>query len=182
MKAMKARIPLTQKWKVQKITYTKIDDVGRFVIATCDLPFEQWREDFGMIESSIVMDKAVEIIEGVKGMKMQVEYRSVEDVKERKRMSIKTKFKCFDWNRRRFIQKIMCMNGILDQFWTRVELCADVKTLGVKEHVSRFWGRNEVVMVNRRLMNWVTVHRLKTRQSSTNRKCNRMSLVRSDGG
>jgi len=31
----------------------------------------------GMIKSSIVMDKAVEIIEGVKGMKMQVEYRSI---------------------------------------------------------------------------------------------------------
>jgi hypothetical protein len=137
MKDMRASIPLTREGKIPRMTLTEIGDVGRFVSAACDLPYGEWKENFGMVGSTVGMDEVVSIIEKVRGRKMDVEYRTVEDVR-REKEECKDEMKVF-W----LELEEMCAMGEEGKGIIRPvlnEVCPNVKPMSVEEYVRKFWS------------------------------------------
>lgn len=77
---MRAEIPLTAEGKIPRIAMTELWDVGRFLSFACELPFGQWEQDMGMAGDTKSMDEVVQIIEKVRGRKMEVTYRTFEQI------------------------------------------------------------------------------------------------------
>ena len=72
---MKARIALSPEGNIPRLSLTEISDVGRFTAAACLLPTGAWKEEFNFVGEAIRMDEVIEIIEKVRGRKMEVIYR-----------------------------------------------------------------------------------------------------------
>jgi len=104
MKDRKAKIPLTKDGKIPRMTLTEIGDVGRFVSAACNLPHGEWKENFGMVGSTVGMDELVRVIEEVRGREMDVKYRTLDQVrKEKEQCKDEMRF-FFGWNWRKCAQ------------------------------------------------------------------------------
>jgi hypothetical protein len=77
---MRADIPLTKEGKVPRVAMTELWDVARFFNFACDLPPGQWKKDMGVAGDTKGMDEIVQIVEKVRGRKMEVTYRSFQQV------------------------------------------------------------------------------------------------------
>jgi hypothetical protein len=137
MKDIKAKIPLTKDGKIPKITLTEIGDVGRFVGAACELPYGEWKENFGMVGSTLGMDEIVDIIEEVRGKKMNVEYRAFEDVRKEKE-ECKNEMKLF-WLE---LEEVCAMDeegsGIISPILNGI--CPNVKPMTAEGYIRKFWN------------------------------------------
>jgi hypothetical protein len=139
VKNLRAEIPLTARGEVPRITMTEIGDVGRFVAAACDLPPGTWKEEFGAVGETLSMDEVVAIVERVRGRKVQVKYRTHEEIEED-------------------LSKVG-KEDYLREFWLEMEvryardaegegiivpvlnaLVPQVKPMSAEEYVSKFWS------------------------------------------
>lgn len=77
---MKAALPLNPEGKSPRTILTDLRDVAKFVSAACDLPDGQWEQDMGMAGDKKHVDDVVTIIEKVRGAKMGVTYRPIEQI------------------------------------------------------------------------------------------------------
>ncbi|KAF2628511.1 hypothetical protein BU25DRAFT_37496 [Macroventuria anomochaeta] len=82
MKNMKARTPLSPEGNIPRLLLTELSDVGRFTAAACLLPKGAWREEFNFVGETTRMDEVVNIIEKVRGRKMEVSYRPYKQIVE----------------------------------------------------------------------------------------------------
>lgn len=80
--ALKAGIPLNSEGKPPRITLTELGDIGRFVSAAAELEFGSWKEHMGMAGDVLGVDEVVEIIEKVRGKKVEVSYRTMQQIGE----------------------------------------------------------------------------------------------------
>lgn len=137
LKDMKAKIPLTKDGKIPRMTFTEIGDVGGFVSAACALPQGEWKENFGMVGSTLGMDEIVKLVEEVRGKKMNTEYRTFEQVR-------KEKEECKDEMMLFWIDlEAMCATNEEDKGIIRPvlnELCPHVKPISVEAYVRKFWS------------------------------------------
>lgn len=137
MKDMRAKIPLTKNGGIPRMTLTEIGDVGRFVSAACDLPHGDWKQNFGMVGSTVSMDEVVRIIEAVRARKMKVEYRSIEEVRK-EREACKDEMKVF-WLE---LEEMCAMDeegkGIIQPVLN--ERCPNVKAMSMEEYLRKFWS------------------------------------------
>ena len=63
-----------------KMTFTRVQDVGKFVAAALDL--DKWEEEMGMVGSTMSYSEVIGAIEKVTGRKMLVKENSEEELKE----------------------------------------------------------------------------------------------------
>ena len=138
VKNMKAAVPLTKKGEVPRITMTAIEDVGRFVAAACLLQEGFWQEDFGMAGDTINMNDVVKIIEKVRGRKMEVTYRALEDIEkeeEKEEVIYPNKFWLqLEMQAARNVMGVSIIEPILNG------LCPSVKPTSVEEYMQKFWS------------------------------------------
>jgi hypothetical protein len=135
MAGMVAKIPLRADGKVPRISMTEIGDIGRFVAAACSLP--KWEENFSMVGQTLRMDEIVALIEKVRGKKMEVEYRTPEQIRIEKEGE-KDLMKVF-W----LELEEMETHDALDESVMRPilnELCPDVKPMAIEEYLRKFWS------------------------------------------
>lgn len=137
VKNMKAAIPLTRDGKIPSITLTEIGDVGRFAAAACLLPEGSWQEDFSMVGETLRMDDVVKKIEEVRGGKMEVSYRSYEQIAEEE-----AKEEVFYPNKMWLQLELVSVRnkvgeGITSPILNR--LCPSVKPISVEEYLRKFW-------------------------------------------
>ncbi|KAF2420574.1 NAD(P)-binding protein [Tothia fuscella] len=142
VKDLKAIIPVEEKDErlVPRITMTELGDVGAFVAAACSLSPGSWKEDFSMVGETLGMDEIVGIIEKVRGKKVDVTYRSLEETG-------------------RELVKVRGEGEVMRVFWLELEmctakdkvgmcvlesvlngLCPGVRPTRVEEYVRRYWG------------------------------------------
>lgn len=137
LKDMKAKIPLTKDGKIPRMTLTEIGDVGRFVSAACALPQGEWKENFGMVGSTIGMIEIVKTIEEVRGGKMNVEHRTFEHVRKEK-VECKDEMMLF-WLE---LEEMYAMDeedrGIIRPVLN--ELCSDVNPISAEAYIKKFWS------------------------------------------
>jgi len=137
MRDMKALIPLKADGTIPRITMTEIGDIGRFVAAACSLP--RWQRSFGMAGSTMRMDEVVKLIEEVRQQKMDVTFRTPNEVsKERSQAT--------DSNRLFWLE--------LEEIYTRDredeavirpvlnELCPDVVPISIKDYLLKYWAES----------------------------------------
>ncbi|KAF2740278.1 NAD(P)-binding protein [Polyplosphaeria fusca] len=138
VKGMKAAIPLTKEGKVPKVSMMEIGDAGKFAVAACLLPKGQWQEDFSMVGDTVALDEVVKIVEQVRGKKMDVTFRSYEQVVEemdKEEIVYPNKF----WGE---LEEMQCRDlvgeGIMEPILNN--RCPDVKPMTVKDYVGKFWS------------------------------------------
>jgi hypothetical protein len=137
MKDLKADIPTGEGGKIPRLTLTEMGDVGKFVAAACDLPQGQWREDFEMAGETLRMDQVVELIEKVRGKKMAVTYRSVEQIREELKNTddfLKVFWLELDLVYVADLEGECIMRPVLN------ELCPQVKPMRLEEYLRKFWS------------------------------------------
>lgn len=138
VKNMKAAIPLTKDGKVPRLSMMEIGDAARFAVAACFLPKGSWQEDFSMVGETIALDEVVRIVEKVRGLKMDVTFRSEEQVNEeteKEEVVYPNKF----WGE---IEKMQCRDAVGEGIMRPIvnELCPEVKPMAVEEYVKKYWG------------------------------------------
>jgi hypothetical protein len=137
MKDMKAIIPTGEGGKIPRLTMTEMGDAGNFVAAACDLPQGQWREDFEMVGETLRMDEVVELIEKVRGKKMDVTYRTMEQTREELGKTddlLKVFWLELDLVYATDREGECVMRPVLNQ------LCPQVKPMRVEEYLKKFWS------------------------------------------
>ncbi|KAF2122885.1 hypothetical protein BDV96DRAFT_593367 [Lophiotrema nucula] len=135
---MKAEIPLTKEGTVPSLSMMELTDVGHFVAAVCLLPKGQWQEDFSMVGETIKVDEVVDIVEKVRGRKMETAHRKYKQVVEEAKQE-----EVFYPNKMwADIKAVTARNeaglGIMQPVVN--QLCPQVKPMGVLEYVDKFWG------------------------------------------
>ncbi|KAL9115634.1 MAG: hypothetical protein Q9227_000002 [Pyrenula ochraceoflavens] len=144
VKEMKAEIPLIEgkenERSVPRITMTELGDVGRFVAAACELPLGEWKEDMFCVGDTLRLDEVVEIVERMRGRKMEVKYRTVEEI----RQDLGKAREKGDVLGVMWLQlQEMCTRDEEEASWlTPVvnQMCPQVKATTVEEYVKRFWS------------------------------------------
>jgi hypothetical protein len=136
VKNMKATIPLTEEGDVPSMTMTEIGDVGRFVAATCLLPKGTWTEDFSMTGDTLRLDEIVRIIEQVRGDKMEVSYRSYEQIE--KEVREETVFPDKMWVQ---LELVVACNAVKEGIMPPIvnNLCPSVTPLSIGAYLKKFW-------------------------------------------
>jgi hypothetical protein len=138
MKNMRARIPLSPKGNIPRLSLTELGDVGRFTAAACLLPAGAWKEEMNFVGETIQMDEVVKIIEKVRGKKMEVSYRPYKQIVEEEAKET------VEWP---------------DKFWLQAEivhardeagqgvvepvdngLVPQVQPISVEEYLKKFWS------------------------------------------
>jgi hypothetical protein len=137
VKNMKAEIPLTQDGRVPRMSMMRISDVGRFVAAACLLPCGTWQEDFGMVGDINALDEIVRKIEKARGGKMEVVYRSYDQVVEEDRNETEV-YPGKMWTQ---LEVMMAEDrvgaGTVEPVLN--ELCPEVRPMSVEEYLETFW-------------------------------------------
>ena len=80
---MTAEVPIKADGSAPRVTLTEIGDVGRFVAAACELEDGRWEENMSMVGETIGIDEVVQLVEEVRGEKMQVTTVSKEELDRR---------------------------------------------------------------------------------------------------
>jgi hypothetical protein len=137
MRDMKARIPVDVDGKIPRITMMEIGDVGRFVDAACDLPPGEWKEDFSVVGETLGMDEVVRIIEMVRGKKMDVEFRTIEQIKE-DISKTEDEMKVFWLELEMIYARDAVGEGVITPILNGI--CPQVRPMGVEEYVRKFWS------------------------------------------
>lgn len=137
MHDMRALIPLKSNGTIPRITMTEIGDIGRFVAAACSLP--KWERSFGMVGETLRMDEVVRLIEEVRGKKMDIEFRTQEQVqKEKERETNPHRLFWLEleevYSRDREDEAVI--RPVLN------ELCPDVKPMSVQDYLRKYWAES----------------------------------------
>ncbi|KAH7356033.1 hypothetical protein BKA66DRAFT_474373 [Pyrenochaeta sp. MPI-SDFR-AT-0127] len=139
VKNMKAAIPLTKEGEVPHMTMTELGDVGRFAAAACLLPQGSWKEDFSLASETLRMDKVVQIIEKVRGKKMNVTYRKYEEIeKEEAEVDVSNVSKLLWLQIELLASRNAVGEGIVEPILNK--LCPSVKPMSVEEYMKKFWS------------------------------------------
>jgi hypothetical protein len=138
MNDMKAIIPLREDGGIPMISMMEIGDVGRFVAAACDLPPGLWQEDFSMVGETLKMDEVVRIIEEVRGKKMNVTYRTIDEIREERKKNIEDEMRVFWLELEETSARDRVGEGVIQPVLNG--LCPGVRPMNVKEYISKFWS------------------------------------------
>lgn len=139
VKNMRARIPLSPKGRVPRISLMEVGDVGRFVAAACALPAGAWKEDFSMVGETLEVDEVVNIVEKVRGREMEVERVPFERVvMEEKKQTVVYPDKF--WGQ---LETVLARDEE-GEAWVSPVLngkCPEIEPMRVEEYVKKFWGK-----------------------------------------
>ena len=116
---------------------TEIGDIGRFVAAACSLP--KWERSFGMVGETLRMDEVVRLIEEVREKKMDVEFRTQEQVRKEKEQE--TNPDRLFW----LEMEEMYSRDREDEAVIRPvlnELCPEVKPISVQDYLRKYWAES----------------------------------------
>ncbi|KAF2748592.1 hypothetical protein M011DRAFT_331718 [Sporormia fimetaria CBS 119925] len=136
---MRATIPLTREGKEPRCTMTEIRDVGRFVAEACLLAEGKWREDFSMVGETLGMDEVVRVVERVRGREMEVVYRGFDEVVEKKERELDA-YRRFWWELEEMMARERVGEGVVEPVLNA--LCPDVRPMGVRKYVEKYWGQD----------------------------------------
>ena len=117
-----------------KLTFTRLQDVGRFVAAALDL--DKWEEEMGMVGSTMSYREVVSAIEKVTKRKMLVKENSEEMLKEIIKEDAKTRF--FNQVRLSIAQGKVEVQPKLNK------LAPDIQPWTVEEFLEECWGGMEL--------------------------------------
>ncbi|KAF5361046.1 hypothetical protein D9756_005108 [Leucocoprinus leucothites] len=129
--AQKATIPGTGD---EKITFTTVNDVGRFVAAA--VKFEgRWPEKFGMVGETTSYNQVVRDIEAVTGKKLEVEYLNKESIAAKIEESKGDEVKFF-------LSQVLDVvaSGLGTVEPTLNKLAPHITVTSVKDLISKYWS------------------------------------------
>lgn len=117
-----------------KLTFTRVEDVGKFVAAALDL--NEWEEEMGMVGSTMSYNEVVGAIEKITQRKMLVKENSEEELQKMISEGIGSKF----YNQVR----LSMAQGKAHVEPTLNKLAPDVKPWTVDQFVDKYWGGVEL--------------------------------------
>jgi hypothetical protein len=137
---MTANIPLTKEGKIPRITMTELKDVGKFVSKACEMEFGTWKEYMGMAGDVKGMDEVTELIEKVRGMKMEVKYRSFEEV-ERDAENTKDPLQKLWRELELAYARDEYGEGVFDSSLNNA-FQEEVKPMSISEYLEKYWAQD----------------------------------------
>ena len=116
---------------------TEIGDIGRFVAAACSLP--KWERNFGMVGETLRMDDVVRLIEGVREKKMDVEFRTPEQVRNGKERETNPA-RMFWWELEEMYSRDQEDEAVIRPVLN--EVCPHVKPMSVQDYLRKYWAES----------------------------------------
>ena len=113
-----------------KLTFTRTQDVGKFVAAALDL--ERWEEEMGMVGSTMSYNEVISAIEMVTKRKMLVKYNTEEELEKMIREDERARF--YNQVRLSIVQGEASVEPTLNK------LAPDVKPWSVEDYLERYWS------------------------------------------
>jgi NmrA-like family len=136
----RAELPIKADGTFPRITMTAIEDVGKFVAKSLDLPPGSWETTSYMVGETLRMDEVVRIAEKVMGKKWEVETVSAEELEAR----IEGLESKEDAGEKMWAQLALCNTSDLEgKGWLEGRLNGlfpDVRPLTVKGYFRRYYG------------------------------------------
>lgn len=117
-----------------KMTFTRTQDIGKFVAAALDL--EKWEEEMGMVGSTMSYNEVVGAIEKVTKRKMLVKHNTEEELAKMIKEDEGARF----YNQVR----LSIAQGEAPVEPTLNKLAPDVKPWTVEEYLERYWSGAEL--------------------------------------
>ena len=117
-----------------KLTFTRLQDVGKFVAAALEL--DKWEEEMGMVGSTMSYREVVSAVEKVTKKKMSVKENSAEKLKKMIKEDAKTRF----YNQVR----LSIPQGKVEVQPTLNKLAPDIKPWTVDDFLEDCWGGVEL--------------------------------------
>jgi nucleoside-diphosphate-sugar epimerase len=121
----------------EKITFTTVADVGRFVAAAVEL--ENWEPESCMVGEMASYKEIVQMAEGVTGEEFTVTYLGREGLER----TVKEKTEAGDVRGRFFPEVMMAIMDGLGEVPATLNKVTDVKPVGIKEFLEKWWGAKE---------------------------------------
>ena len=135
--ACRAELPVKADGTFPRITLTAIEDVGKFIAKSLDLPSGSWETTSYMVGETLRMNEVVQIAEKVMGKKWEVETSSFEELEGRIESEV-------DAEKKLWAQMELCYardvegEGWLDARLNR--LFPDVSPLTVEGYLRKYYG------------------------------------------
>ncbi|KAF8997889.1 hypothetical protein BDQ17DRAFT_1248072 [Cyathus striatus] len=133
VKERKAEIPGTGD---DKVTFTTLTDIGKFVSAAVTL--EKWSEEMGMSGETLTYNEIVRKAEEVLGEKITVTYIGVDDLKKRKSDAIEKKNTMVKFLMELYLDFTEGHGEIKDPY---LNAATDVQPMTVKEFLQKYWSK-----------------------------------------
>lgn len=136
----RAELPVKADGTFPRITLTAIEDVGKFVAKSLDLPLGSWETTSYMVGETLPMDEVVRIAEKVMGKKWEVTTVSPEEFQK----SIEGLMKEEDAGKKMWAQLGLCYTRDMEgEGWLEPRLnglFSDVRPLTVEGYFRRYYG------------------------------------------
>jgi hypothetical protein len=135
-----AELPVKADGTFPRMTLTAVEDVGKFVAKSLDLPPGSWETTSYMVGETVRMDEVVRIAEQVMGRKWEVETVSPEELEAKiERLALEA-----DTGRRFWAQLALCYARDAEgEGWFEGRLNGlfpDVEPLSVEGYLRRYYG------------------------------------------
>lgn len=134
---MKAAIPVKSDGTIPRITMTEIGDIGCFVAAACSLP--KWERSFGMVGETLRMDQVVRLIEEVRERKMDVEFRTQEQIRKEKERETNPD-RVFWLELEEMYSRDREDEAVIRPTLNR--LCPNIKPMGIDDYLRKYWAES----------------------------------------
>jgi uncharacterized protein YbjT (DUF2867 family) len=132
-----AELPVKDDGSWPRITMTSLKDVGRFVVASLDLP--KWEENMNMVGDIVTMGELLAHAEAVTGRKFQVQVMKQGDLEKKMGEIAEDDFMGRMWTefKTAYIRD-MEDEVVLEPVVNR--LCPMVKPMGIRQYMETFWS------------------------------------------
>ncbi|KAF2012742.1 NmrA-like family protein [Aaosphaeria arxii CBS 175.79] len=133
-----AEFPKKDDGSWPRVTLTSLKDVGRFVVASLDLPSGRWEENMTMVGETLTMGELLAHAEAVTGRKFEVSAVTQADLEKKIARLSEDDFMARMWTE----FKLAYIRDLDDEVVLKPvmnQLCPDLKPMGVREYMETFF-------------------------------------------